>query len=120
MYGIPRPFFRPLDFAYLRDRTLTVNGLNQLLFPPTVESIDPPIISGSLQVVITGSGFASPVSVRCYNEQLSYGFVGEQVVSETEITAWASSSQLAPGFYDLEVRNPDGQVAVLPLAVAVP
>lgn len=120
MYGIPRPFFRPLDFAYLRDRTLTVNGLNQLLFPPAVDSIEPPIISGSLQVTITGSGFASPVSVRFVNEVLTYNLLGEQVVSEDTITAWATSSQLASGFYAVEVENPDGQVAVLPLAVAVP
>lgn len=120
MAGNPLPFFRPLDFAYLRDRTLTVPGLNELLYPPTLTAIDPSVIDASLQVDITGTGFVSPAQVRCVSSAYTYNLLGEVVVSDTEITAWANASQLAPGVYDLEVENPDGQVAVLPNAVSVP
>jgi len=44
---------------------------------------------------------------------------GTSVVDETTLTGWVLVPMVVPGVYDVVVRNPDGQRAVLPAALAI-
>jgi hypothetical protein len=119
--GHPLPTFRPLSFAYLRDRVLAYVPITELLPPPEIDSVDPAVIDQSaVQITIIGSGFAGTPAVRLLSESFVYHVVGETLVSDQVITGWVIRSQILPGAYDLEITNSDGQTAVLADAVVVP
>ena len=119
--GYPLPTFRPLSYAYLRDRTLAYLPITELLGPPAIDSVDPPIIERSaIRLSITGNNFAGTPAIRLVNGSFLYHVVGEALVSEQLATGWVIRSQIAAGTYDLELINSDGQLAVLPGAITVP
>ena len=119
--GQPLPFFRPLNFAYLRDRALAYTKVTELLPPPVVTSVEPAVIDQSAtQITVTGDRFAGTPAIRCVNQSYSYNALGEAFVSQQQVTAWVIQSQIPAGVYDLELTNADGQSAVLPNAIVVP
>ena len=118
--GEPLPFFSPLDFAYLRDRVILDSSITALLMPPRVFSVAPNQVTQSVAVVtIDGADFAAPPTVRCRNALYTYELIGETWVSSSQIRATLIKSQIPYGVYELEVRNPDGQTAILPAALTV-
>lgn len=118
--GEPLPFFSPLDFAYLRDRVILNSSITALWMPPSVFSVAPSHVTQSVTIVtIDGADFAAPPTVRCRNALYTYELIGETWVSSSQIRATVIKSQLPYGVYELEVRNPDGQTAILPAAITV-
>jgi hypothetical protein len=119
--GHPLPFFRPLNFAYLRDRTLAYVPITELLLPPEVESIDPPVIEASAtQISVFGEGFSGTPEIRLVSASFVYHVIGETLVSEQLVTGWVIRSQIPSGTYDVEVTNTDSQVTVIADAIVVP
>jgi hypothetical protein len=118
--GQPAPFFRPLSYAYLRDRARTDATISELLPPPSLESVAPALVDVSaLQLTITGSDFNGTPVVRLVNDSYTYQMVGEAFVDPETATGWVIRSQIPPGLYDLVYENSDGQSATLPDAVTV-
>ena len=115
------PYFRPLDWAYLRDRVVVDSAVTVLAYPPVVDSITPnTIVSGSYtQIYVNGSGFLPTPVIRCINPGYTYNVTGESVVSSSQVKGWVNYSQIPAGVYDLELRNPDGQISVLPAAITI-
>jgi hypothetical protein len=122
--GNPLPSFRPIDYAYLRDRLVVDSAVTVLAYPPVVSSIVPStIIGGSYaQILVNGTGFLPTPVIRCINPSYTYNVTGESLVSSSQVRGWVNYSQILPGVYDVELRNPDGQISVLPaaLTIAVP
>ena len=77
--GNALPYFRPLDYAYLRDRVVIDSAVTLLAFPPVVTSVAPSMITadGYTQITITGTGFLPVPAVRCVNPGFHYYAVGE-------------------------------------------
>jgi hypothetical protein len=118
--GHPLPTFRPLSFAYLRDRALAYVPITELMPPPAIESVEPAVINESVtQISIIGNGFAGTPAVRLLSESFVYPVVGEALVSDQVVTGWVIRSQIPPGTYDLELTNSDGQTASFANAVVV-
>ena len=118
--GEPLPAFRPLSYAYLRDRALTDSSVTQLLKPPTVTSVVPDVISVSaIQVTLTGADFVGVPAIQLVNESFVYSTPGEAVVDPITVTFWVVQSQVLPGLYDLVYTASDGQTATLPDAITV-
>jgi hypothetical protein len=114
------PVFRPIELAYLRDRVVLAPQVTQLLPPPTLTSVLPWQITGSSSLVtITGSGLAAIPAVRLVNSGYAYSALGEAWLSAQQMTCWVLPGQVPVGTYDLEVTNPDGQMAVLPASVQI-
>lgn len=118
--GHPLPYFRPIDFAYLRDRAVLASNVTSLLMPPVPQSVAPSLVDHSYQqIFITGSSFAAPSSVRCRNATYEYDAIGETVLSSTQLRFSVIQAQIPPGVYDVEVTGPDGQTGLLPAALTV-
>jgi hypothetical protein len=115
----PLPFFRPLDFAYLRDRIRTDSKVTQLLAPPTLDSVSPSVFASSVTLAISGGGFAPTPRIRLESPGFNYELIGEAYQAPGSISGYVSRLQVLPGVYDLAVQNPDGQWARLPAAVEV-
>ena len=112
--GFPLPYFRAIDFAYLRDRVVLAPKVTALLMPPAVTLVIPPAVEGSaVQVTVVGSGFSGTPRVRLYSPAWNDEACCVTVVSPNEISAWIFPSGMLPGLYDIEVENADGQAAVL-------
>jgi hypothetical protein len=119
--GHPLPFFRPLNFAYLRDRVLAYVPITELLSPPAVDSVDPPVIERpATRVTVLGDHFSDTPAIRLVSKSFVYNVVGETVISEQVVTGWVIRSQIPPGTYDFEITNADGQTMVLADAILVP
>lgn len=120
--GNPLPYFRPIDYAYLRDRVVIDSAVTLLVYPPVASSITPTTInpSGYTQIVVNGTGFRPTPVIRLLNATYIYGVTGETVVSSSEVRGWVNCAQILPGVYDVELKNPDGQISVLPAALTVP
>ena len=121
IWGNPLPAFRPLNWAYLRDRTLTDSSILALLPPPQVFSVTPNVIDQSaLVITVTGEDFSGTPVIRLQNAGFTYDTPGETWIDPQTATAWVVRSQILPGLYDLLYVNSDGQEALLPDAVTVP
>jgi hypothetical protein len=119
--GHPLPFFRPLNFAYLRDRALAYVPISELLPPPVVAAVDPAVIEASAtEISVVGDGFSGTPQLELVSESFVYHVAGETLVSEQLVTGWVFRSQILPGTYALELTNSDGQIAVLANAIVVP
>lgn len=123
--GKPLPRIRELNWAYLRGR-IVLDPLVTGIYPPPSLSYGAPgqySLSGPPVVSCTvhGSGFieASQTPQLRLIGPLSLSLVNEVLVSPEEVTGTLSVLQLAPGIYDLELVNGDGQKAVLTDAVEV-
>lgn len=119
--GHPLPFFRPLSFAYLRDRVLAYVPVTELLPPPAVDAVDPSVIEQpATEISVSGAGFSGTPELRLVSNSFVYQVVGETWVSEELVTGWVMQSQIPSGTYDLEITNGDGQIGVLADAIVVP
>jgi hypothetical protein len=120
MSGEPPAEFRPLNHAYLRDRVVLAAEVTALLPPPILESVDPVVVTQSLQTLhLYGVDFAATPSVTLSNDTFVYQAIGETLVSPGEATAAIVKGQLAPGVYDVTLMNPDGQGSQIPDAVTI-
>jgi hypothetical protein len=93
-----------------------------LAFPPVATSITPSTInpSGYTEIFVNGSGFLPTPVLRLLSTSYAYNVVGEALVSSSQVKGWCNYGQIPPGVYDVEVKNPDGQISVLPAALTVP
>jgi hypothetical protein len=109
------PVFRPLNFAYLRDRALIDGAVTDLLLPPGVDSVSPSVVTigPSVTLVVQGAGFRPTPSIRLESPGFNYEVSSEGFDSESQITGIVVTLQTLPGVYDVKVTNSDGQVAVL-------
>ena len=57
--------------------------------------------------------------IRCINPSYTYNVTGEALLSSSQVKGWVNYSQILPGVYDVELRNPDGQISVLPAALTI-
>jgi hypothetical protein len=117
--GNPLPFFRPLDFAYLRDRAVIDSRVTALLAPPVVTSAEPTLLTGSAWITATGSGFSGTPRMRLVSASYTYELISETLLSSTQVKGLVSFSQVPTGSYTLSVENPDGQLALAPLPIAI-
>ena len=120
--GNPLPYFRPIDYAYLRDRVVIDSAVTLLAFPPVATSVTPSTInpSGYTQIFVNGTGFLPTPVIRLINASYTYNVTGETLVSSSQVKGWVNYGQILPGVYDVELKNPDGQISVLPAALTVP
>lgn len=100
---------------------------------PSIESITPAeertdFAGGLVEVTITGSGFHQrivPDTSDAASSKLARPsvFIGDLVVSSydgpSQIRAYVDVASLAPGLYDVVVRNPDGSTATSPIPFRV-
>jgi hypothetical protein len=120
--GNPLPYFRPIDYAYLRDRVVIDPLVTLLAFAPVVSSVSPSTISptGWTQLFVNGTGFLPTPSVRLINPGYTYNVAGELLLSSEQVRGGVNAGQIPPGVYDVEIKNPDGQISVLPASLTVP
>jgi len=117
------PRIRELSFAYLQGRLVLDPRVTGIFPPPVLDACAPETLSlsnGPYVVVqtCTGQGFVETPAIRLKGP-LILPLSGENLVSSQELTATISVLQLAPGTYDVELTNGDGQVVILPEAVEV-
>jgi hypothetical protein len=117
--GKPLPFFRPLDFAYLRDRAVIDPLVTALLPPPVATGVGPTLVVSDTWITVTGSGFAATPSLRLVSAELEYDLLFVQLVSSSQVRGFLSFSQVVGGTYDLRITNPDGQLTTAPLPIVV-
>jgi hypothetical protein len=120
--GNPLPFFRPIDYAYLRDRVVIDPAVTLLAYAPVVSSITPntAATTGYTQIFVNGTGFLPTPVIRLINPAYTYNVTGETVVSSSQVRGWVNYAQILPGVYDVELKNPDGQISVFPASFTVP
>lgn len=117
--GVPLPVFRPLNWAYLRDRVVLDASVTGLFPAPTLTSVQPASFSfagaGSQLVTFQGTNFLATPSIELLTEGdptpnpvLSVAFVNSQTV-----TGIVFSFLAPPALYDVRLRNPDGQEVIL-------
>jgi hypothetical protein len=120
--GNPLPFFRPIEYAYLRDRVVIDPAVTLLAYAPVVTSVNPTTInpSGWTQIFVNGTGFLPTPVIRLINPGYTYNLVGEFFLSSIQVRGSVNYAQIPPGVYDIELKNPDGQISVLPASLTVP
>jgi hypothetical protein len=119
--GEPLAVFRPLDFAYLRDRAVVDAKVTGLYMPPRATSVSPTTVPPGQNTLLTvvGSDFRATPSMRIENGAFVAQLPGESFVSASEVRGWVLPSQALPGTYDLVIENPDRQTARLASAVTL-
>ena len=117
----PRELLILAGEAYLRDRVVTDSSVTVLAFPPVVSSITPSTIVGGAytQIFVNGSGFLPTPVIRRLGASYTYNVTGESLLSSSQVKGWVNYSQIPPGVFDVELRNPDGQISVLPAALTI-
>jgi hypothetical protein len=120
--GNPLPYLRPIDYAYLRDRVVIDPLVTVLAYPPVVDFITPTTINptGWTQLFVNGTGFLPTPVIRLINPGYTYNVTGEFLVSSAQVRGAVNVVQIPAGVYDVELKNPDGQVSVLPASLTVP
>jgi hypothetical protein len=129
--GHPLPVFRLLNWAYLRDRVALNSDVTGLFDPPSIASVwsstgggQPglavfPDCCTAVDIEIQGANFLAPdppdVILTIEGDPTPNGVFGLEVdPGGTSITAMISPYEVVlPGFYDVEVRNSDGQQVIL-------
>jgi hypothetical protein len=117
--GHELPTFRPLNYAWLRDRAVLEADLTMLLPPPVATTATPEVITGDTWLVIEGQNFADTPKIKLWSFGFEYNLILESWISETQIRGLVSYSQVLPGSYLVFVTNPDGQLALPPPAIVV-
>lgn len=118
--GAALPRLRATNHAYLRGRLILDDRVTELVGPPEVAGVAPQTLDLSTfaleELTVTGEGFRATPSLRLLGPVI-HPLTDEVLVDATELTGLASTPEIAPGTYDLELTNPDGQADVLPAAV---
>ena len=113
--GEALPSFRPLSWAYLRDRIVVNSQVTGLYPPPKISSagpnpleLDPPV---SAQITITGDDFVETPWIDLVSEGLPTPRRLQNVIfiDPQTLQATANAYVVPPGTYDVRVTNPDGQ-----------
>lgn len=119
--GFPLPVFRPLSWAYLRDRLVVNARVTGLYEAPAVTAVSPDPVSGDAVLTVHGENFLATPTVELVrdgdptpNQLPSVVFVDGNTITATFL-----SLLVPPGVYDVRVVNPDDQVAVLPGGLTV-
>lgn len=121
--GKPLPIFRPLSFAYLRDRIVLSAAVTGLFPPPVLDSItpNPAIYPGpfsALELTLRGDGFLDrpflpSVALVIDGDPTPNALSNVQWVDSQTLTGQISTLLVPPGRYDVELTNGDGQRIVL-------
>ncbi len=121
------PVFRPLNWAYLRDRVVLDGDVTALLPAPVLTSLAPArlIFSSdrpeSQRVTLSGDHFVDPAAIELVDpvDPLPLPGFGVSVVDANTLTVLVHRSFVAPGLYDVRLINGDGQIGVLEGALRV-
>jgi hypothetical protein len=118
--------FRPLNWAYLRDRLAPNPLVTALNPPPVVDSVDPSVLvfqGEFVTITLTGSGFmtGSPPSLELVRagDPTPEPVFAVTVVDAQTVTGNVNQYFVSPGPYDLRLTNPDGQVVTVEDAILV-
>jgi hypothetical protein len=121
-----QPSFRPLNWAYLRDRLIIDSRVTELLPAPLLDSVNPVSITfggGVEQAVITlhgeNLGTASAINLLAPGDPTPNPVLGLTVVNDQTLTGIVYQLLVPNDLYDVEVTNSDGQVVTLPGALLV-
>ncbi len=125
--GTPLPRLRELNFAYLQGRVILDRRVDALHPPPKIESISPSTIrtdGALLEIVeVRGTGLLDSPRVILRGELefpvLHVANLAGQNGAPDTLIGQVLAPTLAPGRYDVEVTNPDGQSATLRDALEV-
>ncbi|MCP3985324.1 MAG: hypothetical protein GY723_13120 [bacterium] len=120
--GQSLPAFRPLSWAYLRDRVALDSLVTGLFPPPILSQVTPnpatyPMGQYTVDITISGADFMATPSVRVLREGSPTWDVVNSVnfVDSQTLTGTLNSFVVVPDSnpYDVRVTNPDGQVIEL-------
>jgi hypothetical protein len=125
--GVPKPAFRPLNWAYLHDRVALNHDVTALLPPPALQGVSPGLLvftatSPENQLVtLSGQDLAGPASIELVDpgSPVPLPLFGVSVVDPQTATAFVNRYFTAPGVYDVRWVNGDGQVTVLEEALEI-
>lgn len=113
--GTALPAFRPLSWAYLRDRIVRNTHVTALFDAPEIFSVTPNPVSGSATITVHGANFLATPQIELLIE-------GDPTPNEVLEEVWVDSGTVTgllfplltpPGVYDVRLINPDDQVVVL-------
>lgn len=123
------PVFRPLNWAYLRNRVVLSPQVTGLFPKPQVTSVSPnpamyPDPYTSISITIHGMDFlgspATPlVDLITEGDPTPNSVMNVMFVDPQTLTGLINPFVVPPALYDVRVSNPDGQVTVLEDAVLV-
>jgi hypothetical protein len=120
--GQPLPRWRETDFAYLRGRLVLDAKVTGIFSAPKLTAVAPASLSKSngylATLTVDGARLRATPTIRLRGP-LVHTLLWTQLVSDRRVTGTAVLPQLVAGSYDLELTNPDGQVALLRNAVLV-
>jgi len=124
--GYPLPTFRPLNWAYLRDR-IALNNQVQALYPaPTLDSADPTTVSfprGTQAVSVTfrGTGFVTQPTIELVTagDPTPNEVLNPVVIDEQTVTGIVNKFFVPPAVYDVHFINGDGQDVTLAAGLVV-
>jgi hypothetical protein len=124
--GYPRPVFRPLNWAYLRDR-IALNAQVQALYPPpTLDSVEPAVVSfpsgtQAVMVAFHGAGFVAPPTIELYapGDPTANEVLNPVLLDEWTVTGVINKFFVPPAVYDVYFINGDGQAVTLVAGLVV-
>jgi hypothetical protein len=114
--GKSPPVFRPLNWAYLRDRVALNEDVRALLPAPILDSVaSSPTSADSRLVTLSGQNFAGPALVELVRtgNPVPLPVFAVSVVDPRTATGLLSRAFAEPGLYDVRLINADGQETVL-------
>jgi hypothetical protein len=120
MSGESLPVFRPLGWAYLRDRVVLDSQVTGLFPPPVLSSVTPNPVDiappQSATVTLHGADFlATPTLVELIGVSgpLPQGLLNLVFVDPQTVTGAVNKFLHPPGTYDVRLVNADGQEVTL-------
>ncbi|MCP5059188.1 MAG: hypothetical protein GY937_20985 [bacterium] len=120
--GQPLPAFRPLSWAYLRDRVALNSLVTGLFSPPVLSQVPPnpatyPMGLYTVDITISGADFMATPSIRVLREgSPTWDVVNNVVFVDPQTLTGTLNSFVViadPNPYDVRVTNPDGQLIEL-------
>jgi hypothetical protein len=113
--GTPLPTFRPLNWAYLRDRVVLSDRVTGLYPAPVLRSVEPGARdSGEIEFVFVGENFLDDAAIELRHGQgPPIPIRRVEVVDPGEVRGALNTALAPPGRYDVHLVNGDGQVVVL-------
>jgi hypothetical protein len=124
--GHSLPAFRPLSWAYLRDRIALNSQVQGLYPPPTLDSVEPAVVSfpqGTQSVIVAfrGAGFVAPATIELFaaGDPTPNQVLNPVVVDEGTVTGIVNKFFVPPAVYDVHFVNGDGQAVTLVAGLVV-